>query len=63
MTLQPDQAPSAWYKPGEAATLLGVTPKTVARIAEAGTIRAITLPSGHRRYAAADVDAFAKSAA
>lgn len=63
MTNKPNQAPSAWYKPGEAALKLGVTTKTVSRMADTGRIHAITLPSGHRRYAVADVNALADSVA
>lgn len=39
--------------------MLGVTTKTVSRMADSGRIHAITLPSGHRRYLAADVEALA----
>lgn len=46
-------------KPGEAAALLGVTPKTMARLVARGDVRAVTLPSGHRRYSRADVEKLA----
>lgn len=45
--------------PGEAAESLYVTTKTLGRMAERGDIRAITLPSGHRRYSRDDVEALA----
>lgn len=45
-----------WISPGEAAGILGVTTKTVARLADAGTIRSIR-PGTHRRYAVADIAA------
>lgn len=43
--------------PAEVAKKLRLDPKTVARWAELGRIPSIKLPSGHRRYRAADVDA------
>jgi len=43
-------------RPGEAARALGVSPKTMARLAERGMVRAVNLPSGQRRYDRADVE-------
>lgn len=50
-------------KPGEAAARLGVSYKTLKRLAERGTLRATVLPSGHHRYARADVDRLAQGTA
>jgi predicted site-specific integrase-resolvase len=47
--------------PGVAARKLHVTTKTLQRMAARGDIAAIILPSGHRRYRAADVDALANA--
>lgn len=64
MTNRPDQDTPTWYRPGEAAARLGVTPKTVSRMADAGAIQSITLPtSRHRRYLVADVEALRKAVA
>ena len=49
-----------FYRPLEAAHLLGVTMKTMTRYAQRGLVTSQTLPSGHRRYLKADVDAIAK---
>ena len=46
-----------WLTPGAAAAALGVDPRTVARLAAAGEIRAIRPAGKHHRYLAADVDA------
>lgn len=45
-----------WISPAEAAAILGVTTKTVARFADAGKIRSIR-PGSHRRYLGEDVAA------
>jgi excisionase family DNA binding protein len=50
-----------WISPAAAAALLGVTPKTVSRLADAGEIRAIR-PGAHRRYLRSDVEAKAATA-
>jgi len=48
--------------PRVAAALLGVTSQTVGHWASSGHIRWVRLPSGHRRYVAADVRALRDSA-
>ena len=44
---------------GSAARILGVSVDTVRRWSDAGTLPVVTLPSGHRRYRVADVQALA----
>jgi excisionase family DNA binding protein len=46
-----------WLQPSEAAAALGVTTKTVSRLADSGEIRSIRPGGKHRRYAAADIEA------
>lgn len=46
-----------WLTPAAAAAALGLTPKSIARLAAKGTIRAIRPGGTQRRYAAADVEA------
>lgn len=41
--------------PGEVADLFGVDPRTVTRWANAGKLRPLRTPGGHRRYRAAEV--------
>lgn len=43
--------------PEEAARLLGISTRTLARYAREHRIRAVMLPSGHRRYRTADIQA------
>lgn len=43
--------------PGAAAAALGITTKSVARLADRGEIRAIRPGGAHRRYAADDIEA------
>ena len=43
--------------PGEAARKLHVTTKTLQRMALRGEVVAVVLPSGHRRYRQAEIDA------
>ena len=50
----PDQETSAKLMPGEAAARLGVTTKTLTVMS---ALHPIVLPSGHRRYLAAEVEA------
>lgn len=42
---------------GEAARALGVSPETLRRWADAGRIRVVVLPSGHRRFYVDDIRA------
>lgn len=58
-TEQQEHADSAYLTPGVAAARLGVSLSTMARLADRGAVRAVTLPSGHRRYSRADVEALA----
>ncbi|WP_460003983.1 helix-turn-helix domain-containing protein [Microbacterium xylanilyticum] len=46
-----------WLTPAEAASALGLTPKSVSRLADKGSIRAIRPGGTQRRYAAADIEA------
>ncbi|MFC7766596.1 helix-turn-helix domain-containing protein [Leucobacter soli] len=46
--------------PREAAALLGISTRTVARWADTGKLHPVTLPSGHRRYRRAEVEALVK---
>ena len=43
--------------PGEAARLLHINVRTLARWAQEGRIAFVLLPSGHRRYRVEDVEA------
>ena len=45
----------------EVALLFKVDPKTVTRWAKTGRLTPVVLPSGHRRYRAADVEALMSS--
>lgn len=55
-------APDQLLTPGEVAALFGVDPKTVARWAQSGRLRAVRTAGRHRRYRVADVNAMAKRA-
>lgn len=55
MTNQPTQ--DEWVSPWDASKALGVSQRTVARLADRGDIRFIRTPGGHRRYAAAGIEA------
>ncbi|MGB3374038.1 MAG: helix-turn-helix domain-containing protein [Microbacterium sp.] len=54
---------TSWVTPADAAAALGITPKSVGRLADKGVIRAIRPTGGHRRYAADDVEAVLARAA
>lgn len=54
-----DLTQSEWISPAEAAALLGVSTKTLLRIAVSGDVENIKLPSGHRRYLKSSVTALA----
>lgn len=57
MTERTDTTGADFYRPLEAAQLLGVTMKTMTRYANRGLVEFSILPSGHRRYSKAGVDA------
>ena len=60
MTTQRTHASHEEYlTPKEAARRLHVHTRTLVRMSKRGDIRTNMLPSGHRRYNAADVDALA----
>lgn len=46
--------------PRVAAALLGVTTRTIDRMAKRGDLHPVTLPSGHRRYLRSEIEALAK---
>ena len=46
--------------PREVAALLGVSTRTVSRMADSGRLTPITLPSGHRRYLRSEVERLAQ---
>lgn len=56
---QSDQAELTYLSPGDASSRLGVSLRTMGRLADRGDVRAVTLPSGHRRYALEDIEALA----
>lgn len=49
------KAPRPWLMIQEASDLLGVTPATLRRWAEAGDIQAFVTPGGHRRFARSSI--------
>jgi len=54
---------AALLTPAQAAARLGVTPRTLARWADAGRLVGVRTPGGHRRYPAAAVRDLAASRA
>lgn len=48
-----------WIPPKQAAEKLGVSTRTLLRLADTGQITVITLPSGHHRYEAHDIERLA----
>ncbi|MCX6402423.1 MAG: helix-turn-helix domain-containing protein [Actinobacteria bacterium] len=56
-----NQETERMLRPREVAVLFKVDPKTVTRWAKTGRLSPITLPSGHRRYRATDVEALMSS--
>jgi putative resolvase len=48
---------------GDAARILGVSVDTVRRWSDEGRVPVVVLPSGHRRYRLADVEALAAGGA
>ena len=63
MTQRPNQDTGDLVTPGQAASIAGVTPRTIYRYGLAGLLGFITLPSGHRRYLREDVEALRRNAA
>lgn len=59
MPITPDQGMSERIAPGDAARILGVTTKTLAKMP---TLHPIILPSGHRRYLRGEVEALLEPA-
>ena len=55
MTNDTNSDESDMMRPSEAALLLGIHPKTLARMAQSGSISSLVLPSGHRRYSREDI--------
>lgn len=49
-------------RPAEAALVLGIHTKTLTRMALSGSIKSVTLPSGHRRYFREDINALRATA-
>lgn len=60
MTNQQRIAAESPLSPREVALVLGVSTRTVSRMADSGQLHPVTLPSGHRRYDRAEVEALAK---
>ena len=58
-TLVPPQTDTEWLGLGRAARLLGVHPITLRRWADHGEIAVMLTPGKHRRFAVADLQAFA----
>ncbi len=57
------RAQGRWLTLGEAARILGVDATTLRGWADAGKIRIFRTPGGHRRFDAADLDAFLSASA
>lgn len=55
--------PAEWLTPAMAAAILGVTTKTVARLADDGKLRVLRPTGSHRRYKRHDVEALVKDSA
>lgn len=49
--------PEEWMSPAEAGAFLGVRPETLRLMDDDGVLHASRLPSGHRRYPAAEIAA------
>lgn len=54
-----DEDPN-WIPPKRAAEKLGVSTRTLLRLADTGQIAVIRLPSGHRRYDEHEIDELAQ---
>lgn len=60
---RPTIAAEQLLTPGDVAEMFGVSPKTVARWAEAGKLEALRTLGGHRRYRVAEVARLRQQAA
>lgn len=63
MTSETIRDVDSWVEPRVASAMLGVTNKTLARLAKDGQLVARKLPSGHRRYDRGSVEALAAGGA
>ena len=61
VTVDKDDEQADYITPGEAANVLHVSPRTVARWAQRGYIPCIVTLGGHRRLRRADVEALLKA--
>jgi predicted site-specific integrase-resolvase len=59
MSTKMDRNLEDYYRPTDAARLVSASLLTLSRWADADLVRVIVLPSGHRRYLKADIDAIA----
>jgi len=59
MAIETNQDKTDWLRPAEVAAELGVSTKTVTRMDARGDLTPLRLPSGHRRYSRAEVEALA----
>jgi excisionase family DNA binding protein len=50
------RSPDDLLRPGQVASLFGVSPKTVSRWGEAGVLPAVRTSGGHRRFRLGDVE-------
>jgi excisionase family DNA binding protein len=57
MTQRPPHRDPDWLSLTEACSVLGVSPTTVRRWADAGTLRTFQTPGGHRRFSRASLEA------
>lgn len=57
MTTRTSTKDPGWVSLTEACTLLGVSPSTVRRWADTGTVRTYVTPGGHRRFSRAGLEA------
>jgi predicted site-specific integrase-resolvase len=56
MTKETNPQVSELMRPAHAALVLGIHTKTLSRMALAGSIKSVVLPSGHRRYVKSDIE-------
>lgn len=55
----PTTTSGEYLTPAQAARKLGISARTLWRYQDAGRIKPVRLPSGHRRFLASDVEALA----